>query len=222
METKLSDLIYLEKKFLTIDECKHFIDYYEKNSEIANSEASVNSYNGRVEESSFTVIKIEKGSKEHIEVRNKMKKALTNYMKYLDSIGMYSVNVARNFQYAHLFRILRYENGQKIHPHSDHDIGTYGSVVLNLTGDYVGGEFSFFNKKVRYNLGQGDLMVFPANDFFIHEVEPIQSGLRYSINSFIKKMPFEVGRIIENQVASLTDEYLNNTHPDKVNGPFFR
>jgi hypothetical protein len=40
---------------------------------------------------------------------------------------------------------MKYETGAEIHPHSDHDLGTYGSISFNLNEDYKGGEFKFFN-----------------------------------------------------------------------------
>jgi hypothetical protein len=40
---------------------------------------------------------------------------------------------------------MKYETGAEIHPHTDHDPGTYGSISFNLNDNYEGGEFKFFN-----------------------------------------------------------------------------
>ena len=91
--------------------------------------------------------------------------------------------------YSHMYRLLKYDTGAKIHPHTDHDPFVYGSCTFNLNDDYTGGDFSFWNGKHKIKLGKGDALIFPADHFWVHEVLPIESGLRYSTNSFLQKIP---------------------------------
>jgi len=221
MDVKLSDLIYYKENFLSTKDCKYFIDYYEKNKDNQYSEESLDSYQGIKKLSTFKAIDIKKPSQCHIKVRELVKVSVQEYMQHLDSLGLYNANIPSHFQYGHKFRILKYKTGEKIHPHSDHGNFAYGSVVLNLSGDYTGGQFCFFGKKISFELKQGDLMVFPADLFFIHEVTPIISGTRYSINTFIKLLPDEVIEKSNKATNDIYREYLNKT-PDTIkNGPFF-
>jgi predicted 2-oxoglutarate/Fe(II)-dependent dioxygenase YbiX len=55
------------------------------------------------------------------------------------------------------------------------------SCSLNLNDDYTGGEFGFFDNTVSYSLGKGDVIMFPSNFMYPHEIRPVLSGTRYSI-----------------------------------------
>ena len=54
--------------------------------------------------------------------------------------------------YPHMYRIMKYETGQWIHPHVDHDPYVYGSCTINLNDEYEGGEFQFWGGKHKVNL----------------------------------------------------------------------
>jgi predicted 2-oxoglutarate/Fe(II)-dependent dioxygenase YbiX len=53
------------------------------------------------------------------------------------------------------------------------------SLILN--DNFKGGQFSFFNKKLIYNLNKGDAILFPSNFMFPHAVLPVTNGIRYAI-----------------------------------------
>jgi predicted 2-oxoglutarate/Fe(II)-dependent dioxygenase YbiX len=55
------------------------------------------------------------------------------------------------------------------------------SCSLNLNDDYEGGEFTFFDDTLSYNLGKGDVLMFPSNFMYPHAIKPILSGTRYAI-----------------------------------------
>jgi predicted 2-oxoglutarate/Fe(II)-dependent dioxygenase YbiX len=88
-----------------------------------------------------------------------------------------------------MYRLLKYETGAQIHPHTDHDPYTYGSCTFNLNDNYSGGEFAWFRDRYRLKLGRGDGLIFPADFFWVHEVKPITEGVRYSTNSFLLSIP---------------------------------
>jgi hypothetical protein len=83
-------------------------------------------------------------------------------------------------------RIMRYQVGNHIKDHLD--IGTRNhraSCTLNLHSDYEGGEFTFFSGNYVLNLKQGEGLIFPAEQVWIHGVKPITKGTRYCVNCFL-------------------------------------
>jgi Rps23 Pro-64 3,4-dihydroxylase Tpa1-like proline 4-hydroxylase len=84
--------------------------------------------------------------------------------------------------------LLKYEEGGFYTPHVDH----YGnnprtiSFILILNNDYEGGELEFCNpntgesyKKIKGT--PGSLIVWPSNFLYLHKVNSIKKGTRYSI-----------------------------------------
>jgi predicted 2-oxoglutarate/Fe(II)-dependent dioxygenase YbiX len=79
--------------------------------------------------------------------------------------------------------LLEYSEGCFYSQHTDHFLTDPRSIScsLNLNDDYTGGEFTFFDEKISYNLGKGDVLMFPSNFMYPHSIKPILSGTRYSI-----------------------------------------
>ena len=73
------------------------------------------------------------------------------------------------------------------HIHSLFDGKNKGVPVLTILGalndEYKGGELIMFDKEV-IELKAGNLLIFPSNFLFPHEVKPIISGTRYSYVSW--------------------------------------
>lgn len=53
------------------------------------------------------------------------------------------------------------------------------SVVIN--DNFEGGDFCFFNRELKYTLKKGDLLMFPSNFMYPHEVSEITKGTRYAL-----------------------------------------
>ena len=106
-------------------------------------------------------------------------KALKNYEnKY--SLGGAIGHISR-------IRFNRYKVGTKIRPHYDHirslfDGKLKGVPILSFVGllndNYEGGEFICSGKKIK--LTRGDILLFPSNFMYPHEVKKITKGMRFS------------------------------------------
>jgi predicted 2-oxoglutarate/Fe(II)-dependent dioxygenase YbiX len=79
--------------------------------------------------------------------------------------------------------LLRYSEGCFYKQHTDSFKEAPRSVSCSfvLNNDFDGGEFAFFNRKLKYKLEKGDALMFPSNFMYPHEVMPITKGTRYSI-----------------------------------------
>lgn len=82
------------------------------------------------------------------------------------------------------YLLLKYDVGDFYKIHTDYSPENKPriiSCIICLNDEYTGGEISFLNKKKIFNLNKGDVLLFPSNFMFPHEVSPILSGTRYSI-----------------------------------------
>jgi predicted 2-oxoglutarate/Fe(II)-dependent dioxygenase YbiX len=71
--------------------------------------------------------------------------------------------------------------GEKIWKKStDRDL----SIVYYLNNDFEGGDFVFPELKIRVRPEPGMMICFPSNHHYMHGVEPVVSGKRYSIVSW--------------------------------------
>lgn len=90
-------------------------------------------------------------------------------------------------------KINRYNVGQDMKSHVDHittifDGEKRGIPILSVVGllndDFDGGKFKFWDK-YEMNLEIGDIMVFPSNFLYKHQVDKVTRGVRYSFVSWI-------------------------------------
>ena len=120
------------------------------------------------------------------EIMDKYWNAIHDYiLKYLkfswfDSWDCYS-----------LLRYNKYKKNKQIEHHCDHIRNIFDgtrrgvpilSVVCSLNNDYSGGEFIMQGKKLDFK--KGDVLIFPSNFLFPHEVKPVKKGTRYSAISW--------------------------------------
>lgn len=85
------------------------------------------------------------------------------------------------------YTLLRYKPGEYITQHVDAstDISRVLSCSIGLNSDYTGGRFAFFNREIEFTLGKGDVVIFPSNFLYPHEILPVTSGVRYSMLSWL-------------------------------------
>jgi len=216
--TKLSLKI---PNFLTHGECDSLIQEFEKRSNESRKEHSKNYNTNEVEPSSFDVVPLNPYTKNFNLIKEKTKKIIEIYIDYLDQPKyFFTDSLKENLKYSHRYRIMKYKEGASIHPHSDHDPYTYGSITFNLNEDYKGGEFKFFNKNHTVNLKKGDALIFPADFFWVHEVTPVTKGNRYSINSFLRRVPEEVYSHCNYLANLINEDYINNIPKEELLGPY--
>jgi hypothetical protein len=181
------DIALVIKNHLNDDECQQLIKEYERKKFTAKKEQSFHAYEEQIKVSTFKRVTITKTSQHYDLIKSKTENALKLWIDYLQSKNMFNVAALRNsLQYTtNEFRILKYDVGNFIHPHTDWDHFTHASVSLNLNDEYTGGDFVFMNGERVVSLGKGDALVFPADFYWVHETKPILTGTRYTVNSFM-------------------------------------
>lgn len=94
----------------------------------------------------------------------------------------------KDFYYAKIQKfenpqLLRYGPEQKFHDHiDDHPFFTRRiSMTYYINEDYEGGDVEFPRFNLRFKAKKNQLLVFPSNFVYNHQVHPVTSGLRYVI-----------------------------------------
>jgi len=203
----ISKLILHKKKFLSSQQCNNLIKYYELNKDKSIQENCPEASTNINTWSTFNVIDVPCGSKEYKTISTAIEKMINLYHSYTDKFKMFHSARKYNFLYSHKIRLMKYDTGAKIHPHSDHDAHVYGSCTFNLNEDYGGGNFVFFRGKKTIELKKGDSLIFPADHYWVHEVKPITKGVRYSVNCFLQDLPQSVIEKLDLEKNKLMEEY---------------
>ena len=90
-----------------------------------------------------------------------------------------TISVEKDWGYS----ILRYKPGGKYNYHTDQGIihNREITIIFNLNDEYEGGSLSLHKEYETTEMGQGDIIIFPSNFMYPHRINPVTSGVRYSI-----------------------------------------
>jgi hypothetical protein len=227
MAIELVDLIYRKKNALTKDEAYFLIEEYQRLDNTHQLEHCPHAITGIDTFSSFKRVELTQGTEAFDLVFKANENLINEYLDYLDGFEMFHTLIRTTMTYSHMYRLLKYEKGAKIHPHTDHSPFIYGSATFNLNDNYTGGDFVFWRGKHRVKLEACEAMIWPADHFWIHEVEEITSGVRYSTNSFLQSvadplreaaMNFVEKKIEQSKLIPIQREY-EKTHRYKIKKP---
>jgi hypothetical protein len=203
----ITNLILHKPKFLSNEQCDFLIKYFENNKHRKEREHCPHAVTGIDTDSTFDVIDILYGSEENKLVSLSIEKMINMWQDYTDEFKMFHKLKRNSMLYSHKLRLMKYETGAKIHPHTDHDPHVYGSCTFNLNDNYEGGDFVFFRGKKKIKLSKGDALIFPSDYFWVHEVEQITKGVRYSTNCFLQNIPTSIIKETENFKNNLINNY---------------
>jgi len=181
--TDIRDYIKVYKNFVPEELCDRIIAEYKNRGPWQESLVG----NGRVEKQIRNVKSINISEpfvilENNQEVRENLDKDLygvvANLLLKYNEFAPYSV-IQKDTGYV----LLEYGEGCFYTQHTDHFAAHSRTIScsLNLNDDYTGGEFTFFDDRISYKLGKGDVLMFPSNFMYPHAIKPVLSGTRYSI-----------------------------------------
>ncbi len=120
------------------------------------------------------------------EIMKVIKQCVFDYLKDLNFSWFNTCNMGS------LVRFNKYTVGTNMKKHCDHIKSVFkndesGIPILSVLGalndNYRGGELIFFNKK-EVILNGGDIMIFPSNFLYPHQVRTVTEGTRFSFVSW--------------------------------------
>ena len=193
MNYKISDLKYRINSLVPENLCHKIIEIFEKYPELHLTESSYKFKTEKHEQDDFKCLnlsQINKPNEDILYALNEARKYISimvaNYVLYIKSKKISPTFSDKLIGSSSNIRILKYDIGQCIKDHTDVGGTIRASCTLNLNEDYEGGEFRFFDGKIKETFKTGDAMLFPAEPIWIHGTEPIIKGTRYSINCFLQ------------------------------------
>lgn len=189
----LKDMAFRLPNIIPKEKSKKWIDFFETHIDQAFNESSTK-YEDTVYNATdnFLALNLNENFEKGVVYQETAKDIFTyinlmilNYTQFLKS-KITPVITGEHMSTTSNIRIMRYKKGQEIKDHLDIGKGNNrASCTLNLHSDYEGGEFNFFSDKYLMNLKQGEGLIFPAEQVWIHGVKPVTKGTRYCINCFL-------------------------------------
>ena len=217
----LKDFIFTVDDILTDKECDFIIEEFGKNKIV--KEQCFESNSNEVRESTVDITSLVPNTEAFDLVHNATNYLIYEYSQYLEKLDFVWVEgMMGGMTHSHNYRLMKYSESQSIHDHVDKSPVTFGSATLSLNDVYEGGQFRFFKGKYKIRTKKRQGMIFPAENYFVHGVEPITRGIRWSVNSFLgtKKC------IIEDNTNTFGDDswFHEATRPylKKLNAPHIK
>ena len=208
------EIFILKKKILNKNQCESLIAEYENRKNESLQESCTNANTGILTTSTFKKVELLPKTKNFETVHKAVGKMIRFWIKKIKKNKTAHFSILQNRAcFSHQYRLMCYDIGGWIHPHVDFEDFSYASCTINLNEEYKGGTFYFFNKKIKFNLKQGESIIFPNNPFWIHEVSEITKGKRYSVNCFIISLPFDIQLSVNSQIKELRKEYCIESNP---------
>lgn len=203
-DIKLKDLIFIVKNALTVSQCNDLINEYETRNAESVQESCLHAVTDVLTTSTFKRIELVPTTKNFNVVHTTTNNIIEDWTVYLKKFKSFHVNgLKRSLRYSHMHRLMKYQEGEWIHPHIDWDELIHASCTISLNSNYEGGEFVFWNGRHKVKLEQGDAMIWPADPFWVHEVTPVTKGVRYSTNTFIQSLPLPHSNQISQEIWNL-------------------
>ncbi|MDF0604303.1 2OG-Fe(II) oxygenase [Neisseriaceae bacterium TC5R-5] len=215
----LFDLLQIIPNAISSQECHQVIEATKtrEHSTEAYYESSAHAATGQSTQSTFIATSLKPESTAFKIIHSRTKKILHLWLEHLEVQKKFNTKLLRQcLRYSHDYRVLRYDVGAKIHPHTDWDVFTLASCTLALNDDYQGGEFVFFNGERRLKLAKGQALIWPADCFWVHEITPVTSGVRYSVNSFITSIPESLKQQVVEQLNSLPNSHWQSPYRHQI------
>ena len=164
----MRELIKHEKEFMSKEDAQRISEYAKMHDGLFNHFGN--------NEKEFTVHTHEEIAKRDQEVLD-----LINYYarKVYSFVGQEYPGPFVDFD-VYKTHIARFEEGRGMHKHFDSTKPNDIATLIYLNDDYTGGEVFFPDHGISIKPEPGDLVCFPDTPDFVHGVNPITSGIRYT------------------------------------------
>tara|TARA_Y100000004_G_C8955506_1_gene430598 strand:+ start:3901 stop:4464 length:564 start_codon:yes stop_codon:yes gene_type:complete len=185
---QIHQAIFHIKKVIPLADCKKMISYMDKHCK---TKAEVMSKHGKpiTETKTRNVLSHwlnpnDYGAPPYFKiVENAVKEGMMKFSKHIKFLGRLHL---------HEVNLLKYEKGHFYIKHVDHAavLNRTISIIINLNEKYQGGDVVFFNPfndqpYSKPDLKAGDMILFPSNFLYPHQVTTITKGCRYSIVTWL-------------------------------------
>lgn len=186
---KLEDFIVVIKKVIPIELCNSILNEY-KNSNDWKDAGSANNNIMVIDKKTRNCQSIITSLPENLisnTIRSKLDDEIFNITAkclklYIEKFPTCKVSQDTGYD------LLKYEKGGFYIQHTDSFFQRPREIAcsLLLNDDFEGGEFAFFNRELKYKLNKGDVLMFPSNFMYPHEIMEVTEGTRYAIITWFR------------------------------------
>ena len=179
-KTKIKDYIFVEN-YLSDKECDHLVRLYKTREFVPHEWYNVENNTSKQANTDCSIADTDVNFLEILSPA--IERCLKDYSKKIPKERLYS-KISKP-------RLNKYGEGKDMRKHYDHihslfDGNDKGIPILSIVGllndTFTGGEF--YVNDVDMKLKKGDIIVFPSNFMYPHEVKTIKKGERYSYVSW--------------------------------------
>jgi predicted 2-oxoglutarate/Fe(II)-dependent dioxygenase YbiX len=179
---QLENYIYVVKNALNNEVCDEILNEFKSSDEWVDTVVGRGDVNKSIRNCQTIIISYPHIIQKNKDIRHKLDMAIFN--------GAAKCITEYNIKFPHCkieedsgYELLKYGEGCFYTEHTDSFKARPRSVSCSfiLNNDFEGGEFAFFNKKLKYKLDTGDALLFPSSFMYPHEIMPVTKGIRYSI-----------------------------------------
>lgn len=118
---------------------------------------------------------------ENKQVWSQVDKCLKLYQNGMQDVHLH---ISRN---SDGYQVIKYTEGCFYKQHTDmgNSVCRTLSIILLLNDDFTGGELAFFNGTYVIPLKKNEMVIFPSNFLYPHQVTPVTSGIRYTMVTWV-------------------------------------
>ena len=192
MDKNIEHYIFHKEHFLDEEYCKNCIKELDKNTwnkhEWYNNNTNASqSIQQNEPDFIFQSLFSDKVAKINEFIIQKLHPILSEYIQY------FKFNWFNDWEGYSSLKFIRYYPDQMMRKHCDHIHALFDgerkgipipSIIGILNDNYEGGELIMLEDK-KIDTKQGDLLIFPSNFLYPHEITPVTKGARYSYISWM-------------------------------------
>lgn len=195
---------YFDKIGKSVDNIIHINNFLDEN-QIKLVMSYVEKYKDDPEFSGGKTLDLKKIQKENTELLNLLIICAEKLYKLIEKNYCDKYGIKVNRIPTNPFHIVKWQPEMSSGLHSDCQYPNGDPLMksnyyrLNITAliypndDYVGGEIGWPDYNLEIKPKAGDMVIFPANNYYLHYVKNIESGLRFTIPTWYT---FDVGKVI--------------------------
>jgi predicted 2-oxoglutarate/Fe(II)-dependent dioxygenase YbiX len=103
-----------------------------------------------------------------------------------DYLSMFAINLPELLPDS--WQVLKYGHGQHFEGHADDGFRFPRTVSITayLNDSYTGGELEYKHFGLKFKPDRGDVLIFPSNYVYNHQVLPVDTGLRYALVNWFR------------------------------------
>jgi len=186
-QKSLKDFIMVKEEFVDPDFCDEILEEYAR-SELWEKTFTGSGLDEEARKCQVITISDQRCINENNDYRREIDDKMFKIVKdiideYVKEHPEFDLEISEDSGY----ELLRYEVGDFYIEHTDSfkEQPRALTIIIAMNNAYEGGEVAMFQRELVHELDVGDILVFPSNFMYPHEILPVTDGTRYSMITWV-------------------------------------